>query len=88
MHSTKKRWDGIRTAREHLQVTERTVWRELAERVVWCARGPAPAAPELDRERTLRIFAANIRIAEDSGNRRAAKFLRRQLRKFETRDLG
>jgi hypothetical protein len=74
--SMRKRWDGILTARDRLGAPMRTIWRAIA---------PAPAAPALDRERMLRIFAANIRIAEESGNRRAAEFLRQRLRRFETR---
>lgn len=77
VRANKKRWYGILDARDFLGVSERTIWRALA---------PAPAAPELDQERMLEIFATNIRIAEESGNRRAAEFLRRQLRRFETRD--
>jgi hypothetical protein len=75
--ASKKRWHGILDARDYLDMSERSIWRALA---------PAPAAPELDRGRVLGIFATNIRIAEESGNRRAAEFLRRQLRRFETRD--
>jgi hypothetical protein len=61
---------AIFAAQGHLEVSERTVRNAIA---------PAPAAPELDRERLLRILAANIRIAEESGNQRAADFLRRYL---------
>jgi hypothetical protein len=57
----------------HLKVSERTVWNALA---------PAPPAPEMDRERVLRILADNIRIAEESGNQWAADFLRRYLKRM------
>jgi hypothetical protein len=57
----------------HLKVSERTVRNALA---------PAPPAPDMDRERVLRILADNIRIAEESGNQRAANFPRRYLKRM------
>jgi hypothetical protein len=78
MRASDKKDAAVVAARDRLGASERTVWTALA---------PAPAAPTLDRERILRIFAANIRIAEESGNRRAAEFLRRQLKRFETRAI-
>jgi hypothetical protein len=47
---------------------------------------PPKRTAELDRERIFKLLVANIRIAEESGNRRAAEFLRQQLKRFETRD--
>jgi hypothetical protein len=75
VRASKKRWWGIPRARDYLGVSERTIWRVLA---------PAPAAPALTNERFLKTLADNLEIAERSGNRRAAEFLRRQLRRFET----
>jgi hypothetical protein len=74
VRSTEKKWDGIRAARDHLGAPERSIWRVIAD---------APAAPKLDRERMLKLFARNIQIAEAAGDTHAAEFLRRQLRRFE-----
>ena len=87
---------AIVATHDHLKVGERTVWNALAGVHDWPStygimaevyqiKTLSPPAPELDRERILRIFAANIRIAEESGNQQAAEFLRCQLRRFETR---
>jgi hypothetical protein len=63
---------AVVATRDHFKVSERTVWNALA---------PAPPAPDMDRERVLRILADNIRIAEESGNQQAADFLRRYLKR-------
>ena len=77
VRSHKVKWHGILAARDHLGAPARSSWRVIAD------APDVPAAPKLDRERTLRIFADNIRVAEESNSHRAAEFLRRQLRRFE-----
>ena len=73
MEADGKKDAAVLATQGRLKVSERTVRNALA---------PAPPAPDMDRERVLRILADNIRIAEESGNQRAADLLRRYLKRM------
>jgi hypothetical protein len=56
----------------------------VSENTVRNAFTPAPAAPELTKERFIAIVADNLAIAERGGNEAAAKLLRRISREADS----